>query len=159
MKKGIEKTNVMRTLEQKKIKYESHCYADTDAISGIEVVEALSQNPNQVFKTLVTEAPSKNHYVFLVPVHKELDLKKAARLAGEKSLEMVPVKDILQVSGYIRGGCTPVGMKKLFPTFFHESCLDFETIFVSGGKPGTQIEARPTDLITVSHGKTADIVC
>ena len=157
MKKGIEKTNVMRTLDQKKIKYESHCYADTDAISGIEVAEALSQNPNQVFKTLVTESPSKNHYVFLVPVHKELDLKKAARACERKSIELIPLKKLLPLTGYVHGGCSPLGMKKLFPTFIDETAQLFDRIWVSGGRVGLNMSVAPEALAQVVNAKFADI--
>ena len=159
MKKGIEKTNVMRTLEQKKIKYESHCYADTDAISGIEVAEALSQNPNQVFKTLVTESPSKNHYVFLVPVHKELDLKKAAKAVGEKSIAMIKAKELLPLTGYIHGGCSPIGMKKQFKTVINSSAKEFETIFFSAGKIGYQVEVSLQELQKVLRFELFDIIC
>ena len=159
MKKGIEKTNVMRTLDQKKIKYESHCYADTDAISGIEVAEALSQNPNQVFKTLVTEATSKNHYVFLVPVHKELDLKKAAKAVGEKSIAMIKAKELLPLTGYIHGGCSPIGMKKQFKTVINSSAKEFETIFFSAGKIGYQVEVSLQELQKVLRFELCDIIC
>lgn len=153
------KTNAMRILEQKKIPYTFHSYECETFVDGITVAQKLGQAPERTFKTLATQGKSRNYFVFVLPVAEELDLKKAARLAGEKSIEMVPLKDILQVTGYIRGGCTPVGMKKPFLTFFHETCLAFETIFVSGGKPGTQIEVSPQDLIAVSRGTTADIIC
>ena len=114
MKKNAEKTNVMRILEQKKINYVSHCYADTGVISGIEVAAVLKQDPNQVFKTLVTIGSSNNNYVFLVPVQKELNLKKAAKSVGEKSIGMLKSKDLLPLTGYIHGGCSPIGMKSSF---------------------------------------------
>jgi len=153
------KTNAMRILEQQKISYTFHTYECDHFVDGITVAQQLGQPPERTFKTLVTQGKGRGYFVFVLPVAEELDLKKAARQVGEKSLEMVHLKDILQVTGYIRGGCTPVGMKKLFPTCFHESCLEFETIFVSGGRPGTQIEAAPQDLIRISRGQTADIIC
>ena len=116
MKKNTEKTNVMRILDQKKIPYNSYCYADTDALSGVEVAAVLNQNPDRVFKTLVTVAASKSYYVFLVPVEKELDLKKAAKAVGEKSISMIKSKELLPLTGYIHGGCSPIGMKKQFVT-------------------------------------------
>ena len=157
MKKGMEKTNVMRTLEQKKIKYESHCYADTDAISGIEVAEALSQNPNQVFKTLVTIGASKKNYVFVVPVCSELNLKKAAKAVGEKSIEMIKSKELLPLTGYIHGGCSPIGMKKLFRTVLHKSAEECDTIIFSGGKIGFQVEVSLENLKKVIPFELNDI--
>ena len=146
MKKTDEKTNVMRLLDSKKVKYEKHLYVDTDAISGVEIAEVLHQDPNHVFKTLVTVGASKNYYVFMIPVERELDLKKAARAAGEKNIVMIKQKELLPLTGYIHGGCSPVGMKKQFPTVLHESALEFPQIFFSGGKIGLQIQADPRDL-------------
>lgn len=140
MKKNTDKTNVMRVLEQKKIHYTSHCYADTGVISGAEVAAVLHQNPDQVFKTLVTVAGSGSHYVFLVPVEKELNLKKAARAVGEKSIQMLKSKDLLPLTGYVHGGCSPVGMKKQFRTVVDRSAADFDTILFSGGRIGYQVE-------------------
>lgn len=140
MKKNTDKTNVMRVLEQKKIRYTSHCYADTGVISGAEVAAVLHQNPDQVFKTLVTVAGSGSHYVFLVPVEKELNLKKAARAVGEKSIQMLKSKDLLPLTGYVHGGCSPVGMKKQFRTVVDRSAADFDTILFSGGRIGYQVE-------------------
>lgn len=140
------KTNVMRLLEQAKIPYKHHCYADTDAISGMEVACALNENPEQCFKTLVTVGKSGEHYVFVIPVTGELDLKKAAGAAGEKSIAMLKSKDLLPLTGYIHGGCSPIGMKKQFKTFIHESCNNFDTIFFSAGKIGYQVEVSPSDL-------------
>ena len=114
----VEKTNVMRILDQKKINYNTYSYIDTDAISGMEVAEVLGQNPNQVFKTLVTVSGKNINYVFVVPVNKELDLKKAAKVVGEKSIEMIKSKELLSLTGYIHGGCSPIGMKKMFKTVF-----------------------------------------
>ena len=144
--KKEEKTNVMRVLDSKKIKYQHYYYGDTDAISGTDVAKALGQNPECVFKTLVTEGKTKNHYVFIVPVEKELDLKKAAKSVGEKHVEMIHVKDINKVTGYIRGGCSPIGMKKQFKTFIHQTADSFDTIYFSGGRVGSQVEMSPSDL-------------
>lgn len=157
--KKIEKTNVMRVLEQNKIQYESHSYVDTGAISGVEVAKALNEDPNQVFKTLVTEGASKNHYVFLVPVHKELDLKKAAKAVGEKSISMLKAKDLLPLTGYVHGGCSPIGMKKQFRTTIDISATNFDTILFSGGKIGFQVELLLEELKKVLKFELADVVC
>lgn len=159
MKKSVEKTNVMRTLEQKKIKYASHYYADTEAISGIEVANVLNEDPNQVFKTLVTIGNSKNNYVFLVPVHKELDLKKAAKAVGEKSIAMIKSKDLLPLTGYIHGGCSPIGMKKQFKTTIDVSASNFDTIIFSGGKIGYQVEVSLDELKKVLRFELKEIIC
>ena len=116
MKAKLDKTNAMRKLDAMKIKYNEHTYTDTDAISGVEVAAVLGQEPDKVFKTLVTQGKSKNYYVFMVPVAEELDLKKAAKAVGEKSIEMIKSKDLLPLTGYVHGGCSPIGMKKFFPT-------------------------------------------
>ena len=158
MKKNTEKTNVMRILDQKKIPYDSYCYADTDALSGVEVANVLNQNPNKVFKTLVTMAASKNYYVFLVPVEKELDLKKAAKSVGEKSISMIKSKELLPLTGYIHGGCSPIGMKKQFVTTVHSSAADFETILFSAGKIGYQVELSLQELKKVINFKLEDII-
>ena len=128
----VEKTNAMRILDQKNILYKFHSYVDTDAVSGMEVATVLNQNPEQVFKTLVTIGSSKNYYVFLVPVCNELNLKKAAKAVGEKSLEMIKSKELLPLTGYIHGGCSPIGMKKFFKTTIDESAILFDTIIFSG---------------------------
>lgn len=159
MKKNTEKTNVMRILEQKKINYVSHSYADTEAISGVEVATVLNQNPNQVFKTLVTIGNSKNYYVFLVPVEKELDLKKAAKVVGEKSISMIKSKELLPLTGYIHGGCSPIGMKKQFRTTIDKSAAEFDTIIFSGGKIGYQVELSLEELKKVIRFEVEDIVC
>ena len=156
--KKEEKTNVMRILDQKKIKYVSHCYADTDAISGEEVAAVLGQDPNQVFKTLVTIGNSNSYFVFLVPVNKELDLKKAAKAVGEKSISMVKSKDLLPLTGYIHGGCSPIGMKKSYKTVIHTSAADFDTIIFSGGKIGYQVELSLDDLKQVLRFDCEDII-
>lgn len=141
-----EKTNVMRLLDQAKIEYKHYNYASTGAISGVEVAAALEQNPAQVFKTLVTVGKSGAHYVFVIPVAQELDLKRAAKAVGDKSIDMLKSKELLPLTGYIHGGCSPIGMKKLFPTVLDESAAQFETIFFSGGKIGCQVEVAPSDL-------------
>ena len=154
----VEKTNVMRILEKKKIKYKSYEYSNTDAISGVEVAEALGENPNQVFKTLVTMGTTKNNYVFMIPVHKELDLKKAAKAVSEKSIAMIKSKELLPLTGYIHGGCSPIGMKKQFCTVIHTSATEFETILFSGGKIGFQVEVELSDLSKVIRYEMADII-
>ena len=153
-----EKTNVMRILEQKKIAYQPHSYVTTDAVSGTEVAAVLGQDPKRVFKTLVTVAKSGNHYVFVIPVEKELDLKKVAKAAGDKKVEMIHMKDLLPLTGYIRGGCSPVGMKKQYPTVFHETALDYDTIYISGGRIGAQVELAPRALLELLGASTADII-
>ena len=140
------KTNVMRMLDKAKVKYNHYSYADTDAISGTEVAAVLGQDPKRVFKTLVTVAKSGNHYVFVIPVEKELDLKKAAHAVNEKSVEMLKSKDLLPLTGYIHGGCSPIGMKKFFKTTIDSSAPDFETIIFSAGKIGYQVEVSLNDL-------------
>lgn len=157
MKKNTEKTNVMRLLDQKKIEYTSYCYINSGVISGMDVAAVLNQNPDQVFKTLVTVGSSKNHYVFMVPVNRELDLKKAAAAVGEKSISMVKSKDLLALTGYIHGGCSPVGMKKQFRTVIDASAADFAAIIFSGGKIGYQVEASLEDLKSMISFCLADI--
>lgn len=141
-----EKTNVMRILEQKKVAYKSYCYADTDAISGIDVAKVLNQNPKQVFKTLVTVGKTNEHFVFVIPVEKELDLKKAASAVKQKNIEMVKSKDLLPLTGYIHGGCSPIGMKKMLVTVIDETAKNFDTIIFSAGKIGYQVEVKNSDL-------------
>ena len=153
----VEKTNVMRILDQKKINYNTYSYIDTDAISGMEVAEVLGQNPNQVFKTLVTVSGKNINYVFVVPVNKELDLKKADKVVGEKSIDMIKSKELLPLTGYIHGGCSPIGMKKMFKTVIDESCKDFETIIFSGGKIGYQVELKLEDIEKVIRVEYNDI--
>ena len=157
MKKNTEKTNVMRLLDQKKIDYTSYCYIDSGVTSGIDVAAVLSQNPDQVFKTLVTIGSSKNHDVFMVPVNRELDLKKAAATVGEKSISMVKSKDLLALTGYVHGGCSPVGMKKQFRTVIDASAASFPSIIFSGGKIGYQVEASLEDLNSMIRFCLADI--
>lgn len=153
----MEKTNVMRILDQKKIPYQAYCYADTDAISGAEVAQVLGQNPKQVFKTLVTVGASKRNYVFVIPVEEELHLKKAAKAVGEKSIEMIKSKELLPLTGYIHGGCSPIGMKKLLKTVIDSSAETWETIIFSAGKIGYQVEVAPADLKKVIPYEFGDI--
>ena len=155
-KKKEEKTNVMRLLTAAKIPFTPHYYDHSDGqIDGNAIARKLSQPPEQVFKTLVTRGTgksAKNYYVFVIPVEGELDLKAAAKAAGEKAIEMIHVNELLPLTGYIRGGCSPVGMKKPFPTFFDQSAEKQPTIMVSGGKIGTQVEVEPALLISYVKG-------
>jgi Cys-tRNA(Pro)/Cys-tRNA(Cys) deacylase len=157
MKKD-EKTNVMRVLDGKKIPYESHTYEQDATLSGEDIAGILGEDPDRVFKTLVTQGKSGGYYVFVVPVKAELDLKKAAKACGEKAVAMIKQKELLPLTGYVHGGCSPIGMKKPFPTFIHESATDSDRIFVSAGKVGFQIELAPQDLISVAAIKVADII-
>ena len=157
MAKNNEKTNVMRILDQKRVAYKSYCYVDTNAISGMDVASVLNENPSQVFKTLVTGGNSKNHYVFLVPVNKELNLKKAATAVGEKNVEMVKSKDLLSLTGYIHGGCSPIGMKKQFKTVIDIFANNYDNIIFSGGKIGYQVELTLEDLKKVISFTLASI--
>ncbi len=153
-----EKTNVMRVLDQKKIGYTAHTYPIGDtAPDGVSVAQMLGQDPAAVFKTLVAKGASGGYYVFDIPVAETLDLKKAAKAVGEKSVAMLPARELLPLTGYVHGGCSPVGMKKRFPTVFHESCLSQDTICVSAGTVGFQVEVRPADLIALVGAATADI--
>ena len=159
-KQKEEKTNVMRLLDQKKVPYTPHTYPhwDGEAPDGVTVARSLGLDPDRVFKTLVTKGASGGYYVFDIPVAATLDLKKAARAVGEKSVAMLPSKELLPLTGYVHGGCSPVGMKKPFPTVFHRSALDQETILVSAGKIGFQVEVRPGDLIALVGAKAEDVV-
>lgn len=157
MKTKDEKTNVMRILDQKKIKYNSYNYLKTGAISGMEVAKALNENPNLTFKTLVTVGKTNNHYVFLVPVNKELDLKKAAKAVNEKNIEMVKSKELLALTGYIHGGCSPVGMKKSFKTVIDSSAKNYDKLIFSGGKIGYQVETTLDELKKVINFDLKDI--
>ena len=152
----MEKTNAMRQLDRKKITYRVHSY-DGGALSGTEVAAALGQDAGRVFKTLVTVAKSGGHYVFMIPVAASLDLKKAAAAVGEKALSMLPQKELLPLTGYVHGGCSPIGMKKQFPTVLHGSAMQFDTICFSAGRIGLQIEASPAALSAVVPLKTADV--
>ncbi len=153
-----EKTNAMRKLASMKIDFIEHYYADTGAVAGVDVATALGEEPARVFKTLVTVGKTGAHYVFLVPVAEELDLKKAASSVGEKSVEMIKSKELLPLTGYIHGGCSPIGMKKFFRTVVHKTAADFSTIYFSGGKIGFQIELAPEKLAEVIKFEYADII-
>ena len=156
--KKEEKTNVMRVLDGKKISYKSHTYEPDAAMSGEEIAGILGEDPGMVFKTLVTQGKSGAYYVFVVPVREELDLKKAGKVSGEKSVSMIKQKELLPLTGYVHGGCSPIGMKKQFPTFIHETATQSDRIFVSAGRVGYQIELKPQELILVSKAAVADIV-
>lgn len=158
--KKISKTNAMRLLDKHKIEYQVGGYEHhaNDAVDGVSVASRLGQDFNSVFKTLVTQANTKEYFVFMLPVDKELDLKKCAKAAHVKHVEMIHVKDINKLTGYIRGGCSPLGMKKQFKTFIHESARDLETIYFSGGKIGVQIEMNPADLKKVIPIEYADLI-
>lgn len=144
--KKEEKTNVMRLLEVNNVNYKEHIYDSEKAISAIEVANILNQSVEQVFKTLVTVSKSGEHYVFVIPANEELNLKKAAKCSKEKYIEMLPQKDLLSLTGYVHGGCSPFGMKKIFKTYIDETALLFDTICVSGGKRGYQVEINPLDI-------------
>ena len=151
------KTNVMRILDAHKIKYKSYNYENSGAISGVEVAQALGENPKQVFKTLVTVSKSKKNYVFMLPVEKELDLKKAAAAVNEKNVEMLKSKELLPTTGYVHGGCSPIGMKKAFPVTIDSSAKNFSTIIYSGGKIGFQVETTVEDLAKIVRVQISDI--
>lgn len=155
--KKQEKTNVMRLLDQKNIPYEMHDYSESGAIAGEDVASVLGEEPEQVFKTLVTVGKSKQNYVFLVPVCGELNLKKAAKAVGEKSIEMIKAKELLPLTGYVHGGCSPIGMKKLFPTTIDETALLYDKIFFSAGKIGYQVEVATDDISKIIDVKFYDI--
>lgn len=153
------KTNAMRILDTQKVAYDILTYDANDGkIDGVAVAAKIGRDASLVYKTLVAVGASKNLYVFVIPVDAELDLKKAAREAGEKNVEMLPVKDIQKFTGYIRGGCSPVGMKKSYPTFVHDSAQDKETIIVSAGKIGFQVELTPESLLNAAAGRYAPII-
>lgn len=158
MKSSEEKTNVMRILDQKKIPYTPHNYVSSGAISGTEVAAALGEDENRVFKTLVTTGKSGNHYVFVIPVCGELDLKKAAAAVGEKNIKMLKSKDLLPLTGYVHGGCSPIGMKKFFKTAFDSSAEKYDKICFSAGKIGYQVELSFADVKKVIPCFTADLV-
>lgn len=155
--KKEEKTNAIRLLEQKKLTFKVHDYSQSDVISGLDVANYLNENPDRVFKTLVTVGKSNNHYVFLVPVNRELDLKKAAQAVGEKNISMIKSKELLPLTGYIHGGCSPIGMKKFFTTTIDASAKDFDAIIFSAGKIGFQIEMSLTDLEKVIKYRLCEI--
>ena len=152
------KTNAMRILDRAKVAYRINTYDCGEFIDGCHIADRLGQPYEQSFKTLVTKGKNGGYFVFVLPVDKELDLKAAASSVGEKSVSMLPVKEINAVTGYIRGGCTPIGMKKRYPTVIHESCLDFDEIIISGGRLGEQIIISPQELIRVTSAKTANVI-
>ena len=156
--KKEEKTNVMRVLEAKKIAYNSHSYAQDPTLTGEQIAGILGEDPAHVFKTLVTQGKSGQYYVFAIPVAAELDLKKAAKVAGEKSIDMIKQKELLPLTGYVHGGCSPIGMKKAFPTWVHETATGYDKMFVSAGKVGFQIELAPANLIKAANCRTADLI-
>jgi Cys-tRNA(Pro)/Cys-tRNA(Cys) deacylase len=154
-----EKTNAMRILDAKKITYEMMMYENEDGkIDGVSVAGKINREPKEVYKTLVTQGKSNVIYVFVIPVEEELDLKKAAKAASEKKVDMVAVKEIQKLTGYIRGGCSPIGMKRLYPTFIDESAGKLLYMIVSGGRIGLQIEVSPSDLLGVTNGSLVHIV-
>ncbi len=152
----MEKTNVMRLLDRNRIGYKPHFYSG--AVSGTEVAAVLGEDPAKVFKTLVTVGASRKNYVFMIPVAEELDLKKAASAVGEKSVSMLPQKELLPLTGYVHGGCSPIGMKKQFRTVIHRSAMSFGTIFFSAGKVGAQVEMAPGDISGLCPAETADLI-
>lgn len=153
-----QKTNAMRILDKNKIAYTVNTYECDEFIDGVTVADQLGQPYESSYKTLVAVGKSGGHYVFVVPIAEELDLKAAARAVGEKAVELIHVKEIFGLTGYIRGGCTPIGMKKAFPTVIHESAAGFDTIIISGGRIGAQILLAPADLVKVTRAKLADII-
>ncbi len=156
--KAKDKTNVMRQLDAKKISYEVHSYEADATLTGAEIAGILGEDTSKVFKTLVTQGKSGAYYVFVVPVEGELDLKKAAKAVQEKSVSMIKQKELLPLTGYVHGGCSPIGMKKHFTTTVHETVTEYDHVYVSGGRVGLQIELAPTDLLAVSDAKTGDII-
>ena len=152
-----DKTNVMRVLDGKKISYKSHMYEPDAKLSGEEIAGILGEDADKVFKTLVTQGKTGQYYVFVIPVKEELDLKKAAKAVSEKSVSMIPQKELLPLTGYVHGGCSPIGMKKSFPTVIHESASTYEDIFFSAGKVGYQVEVSVKDIEKVVRYTFADI--
>ena len=156
---GIQKTNVARLLDKAKIPYELVPYTvDENNLAADHVAEELGEDINQVFKTLILHGDRSGHFVCVVPGNTEVDLKKAAKAAGAKKAEMIPMKELLPLTGYIRGGCSPIGMKKPFPTFFHTSALDFDVIYVSAGVSGLQLKINPQDLISYVRANVTDLI-
>jgi len=152
------KTNAMRFLDKRKIEYTVQTYECDEFIDGIHTAEKLGQPLDETFKTLVAQGKSGSYYCFLIPVALELDMKKAAKSVGEKSVELIHVKDITKITGYVRGGCTPIGMKKQFMTVVHESAAELPMFFISGGRIGTQIHLSPQELVKAIRGKFEDII-
>lgn len=158
MAKKETKTNAMRILDQAGVPYEIHTYdVSDDLIDGVSVARKCNEDPEQVFKTLVTVGSDKEHYVFVIPVAEKLDLKECAKAVGVKSVEMIPQKELLKLTGYIHGGCSPIGMKKKFVTVYDETIVLFDKILVSGGRVGTQVEVVVEDLLNVTEGKVQAI--
>ena len=155
---GRDKTNAMRILEARKIAYQAHLYTPDAGLSGAEIARLLEEDPDRVFKTLVTRGKSGQIYVFVIPVAYELDLKKAARASDEKAIAMIHQKELLPLTGYVHGGCSPIGMKKPFPTFLDESAAGIGRIFVSAGRVGFQIELAPEDLIRTAGCRLAELI-
>lgn len=153
-----QKTNAMRILDRNKVDYTVNLYDCKEFVDGVTVADQLGQPYESSFKTLVAVGKSGGHFVFVLPIAQELDMKAAARSVGEKAIELIHVKDILALTGYVRGGCTLIGMKKAFPTVIHETVKDFDTVIVSGGRIGAQIMLAPADLLRVTNAKTADII-
>ncbi|MFC7370314.1 Cys-tRNA(Pro) deacylase [Fictibacillus iocasae] len=154
----MKKTNAMRILDQRKVHYSMITYSSTDGkIDGVSVAEKIGRKKEEVYKTLIGQSSASTYFVFIIPVEEELDLKKAARAAGVKKIEMMPVKDITKVTGYIRGGCSPIGMKKSFPTFIHENAQTLDSIIVSSGQIGTQIELSTEALVQAANAELADL--
>mgnify|MGYP001027780816 CR=1 FL=1 len=158
MSKKEVKTNAMRMLDRMKIPYEYEEYECDDFTDGIQTADKLGYDHKLVYKTLVTTGKTGNHYVFVIPIEAEIDFKKAAKVVGEKSLEMLHLKDLTKVTGYVRGGCSPLGMKKQFPTIVHESAAAFDKIYISGGRIGTSITVNPDYLLAVVRGQYADVI-
>lgn len=152
------KTNAMRILDSRKIPYTVNLYTCDEFIDGVHIADLLGQPYESSFKTLVAVGKSGEHYVFVLPIAEELDFKKCAQAVGEKAVELIPVKDILKLTGYIRGGCTPIGMKKPFPTVIHESAKSFDTVIISGGRIGAQILLNPYDLAKVTNAEFRDLI-
>jgi len=156
---AVSKTNAMRILDAKKIPYELFTYTNEDGnIDGISVAQKIGKDHRMVYKTLVASGQSKNLFVYIIPVSEELDLKKAAKVANEKKVDLVPVKEILNLTGYIRGGCSPVGMKKLYPTFIDQSAQEIPQIIVSGGKIGIQLQIEVSQLVSITNAKLVELI-
>lgn len=158
MASKITKTNAMRLLDKEKISYKNHEYSTDGGISALDVAISLGESTARLFKTLVTTDNNKGYFVFCIPAENELDLKAGAKAAGVKKIEMLKQKDLFKLTGYVHGGCSPIGMKKLFPTFINESALEWETIYISGGKIGLQIEMSPKDLVQLTNAESLHLV-
>lgn len=154
----VEKTNVMRTLDQKKVAYEVKVLEDAEGLTGTQIAQKLSENPDQAFKTLVTTGKTGTHYVFVIPVAAELNLKKAASVVGEKNIEMLKQKDLLPLTGYVHGGCSPIGMKKFFRTVINDTAKQFDEMYFSAGKIGHQVKVAVADVEKVIRVEFADVV-